>query len=326
MELTIGSVVAGYLKKAGVDVTLVGRRKQIEEISRHGLRIHGVRGDETIALKVIPKLDKEYDLVIFTVKTQDLEEAYQQNHEFLEHAWVMTSQNGVQGDNILAMHFEREKVISSIVMFGATYTQTGEVTFNFEGDWILGKPFTPVDPFVHEVAGHLNKAFSVVVSPDIMGMKWLKLFINFNNCIPALIGKSMQETFRDLDFCKLSILLLREGFAVVQQANIELVSLPQFPAERISGLANMPIDQAAGIMNKTLTTLSKEPLYGSVLQSIKRKKTSEIDFINGEVVVLAKNLRMNADLNRKVVDLVHRVENSGQFLAVDEVKKAFALN
>ena len=34
----------------------------------------------------------------------------------------------------------------------------------------------------------------------------------------------------------------------------------------------MPIDQAAGIINKTLTALSKEPLYGSILQSIMRGK------------------------------------------------------
>ena len=45
----------------------------------------------------------------------------------------------------------------------------------------------------------------------------------------------------------------------------------------------MPVEQAAGIMNKTLTTLSKEPLYGSILQSILRRRASEIDFINGYV-------------------------------------------
>ncbi len=60
----------------------------------------------------------------------------------------------------------------------------------------------------------------MVVSTGIMGQKYLKLFVNFNNCIPALIGKSMQETFADLDLCKLSILLLREGVNIVQNAGI----------------------------------------------------------------------------------------------------------
>ena len=102
--------------------------------------------------------------------------------------------------------------------------------------------------------------------------------------------------------------------------------MPQFPAERIFGLVSMPLDQAAGVINKTLTTLSKEPLYGSILQSIMRKKTSEIDYINGEVVDLAEHRGLNAPLNGRVVEFVHQVENKGKFFEPVEVKKAFSLN
>ena len=96
-------------------------------------------------------------------------------------------------------------------MFGSTYVKPGEVTLNFEGDWIIGKPFEPVDAKAKEITELLGQAFPTVISEDIIGMKWLKLFVNFNNCIPAVIGKSMQETFADLDLCRLSILLLKEG-------------------------------------------------------------------------------------------------------------------
>ena len=87
----------------------------------------------------------------------------------------------------------------------------------------------------------------------------------------------------------------------------------------------LPVDQAAGIINTTLTNLSKEPLYGSILQSIMRKKTSEIDYINGEVVSLARNVGDQAPLNRKVVDLVHKVEEENRFFEPQEVKKEFNL-
>ena len=321
----IGSVVAGYLAKAGEDIVLVGRKDQVDAITQNGLTIKGVRGQETLKLKALTRLDRNYDLVIFAVKTQDIEDAYQHNAEFLEEGLVMTAQNGVQADNLLSGHYDRDKVISSIVMFGATYIRPGEVTLNFEGDWIVGKPFAPNDPGVHKVAEILKKTFKVTVTGDITGMKWLKLFVNFNNCIPALVGTSMQETFADMDLCRLSILLLKEGVEIVRGAKVELTSLPEFPKERILGLAAMPVDQAAGIINKTLTTLSKEPLYGSILQSILRKKTSEIDFINGEVVQLANHLRIGAPLNERVVDLVHEVERTGKFLDKEMVKKEFNL-
>ena len=322
----IGGVVAAYLKKAGEDVVLIGRSDQVDAINANGLSLKGVRGAELIKVPALTRLDQPYDLVIFTVKTQDLEEAFIHNSEFLENgSLILTTQNGVQADNILSAHFEREQQLSSIVMFGATYTKPGEITFNFEGDWIIGRPLMPLDPKAHQIAEVLGKAFKMVPSTDIMGQKYLKLFVNFNNCIPALIGKSMQETFADLDLCRLSIMLLKEGVDIVTQAEIGLVSLPDFPRERIYGLIKMPIEQAAGIINKTLTTLSKEPLYGSILQSIMRGRTSEIDFINGEVAHLANHFKLPPTLNSKVVDMVHEVERTGRFFSVEEVKKAFEL-
>ncbi len=321
----IGSTVAAYLTKAGQELVLVGKADQVDAINAKGLSIKGVRGVDNIKVMAMTKLDKAYDLVIFATKTQDIEEAFAINSDFLDTGLVLTSQNGVQADNLLSCHFDRERQLSSIVMFGATYVRPGEITFNFEGDWIIGRPFTTLDPTTHKVAEVLGKAFKTVTSTDITGMKYLKLFVNFNNCIPALIGKSMQETFVDLDLCRLSIMLLKEGVGIVQEAKIELVSLPDFPKERILGLANMPLDQAAGIMNKTLTNLSKEPLYGSILQSIMRGKTSEIDFINGEVVQLASHFKLPCPLNDKMVDMVHEVERSGKYFSIEQIKEAFQL-
>jgi 2-dehydropantoate 2-reductase len=326
----IGSVVAARLAKAGKDVTLVAKDEQVDAIAQKGITVRQASGDgsfkeETVEVKAVPRLDQEHDLVIFTVKTQDLERAYQANHEYLETPMVLTTQNGVQADNILSVHFEREKMMSSIVMFGATYTQPGKVTLNFDGDWVVGRPFLPVGPQARAVADELAGAFDVKVSRNIMGMKWLKLFVNFNNCIPALVGKSMQETFADLDLCRLSVRLLREGWDIVHKANIELVSLPDFPVDRTESLVTMPEDQAAGILNAMLTNLSDEPLYGSILQSILRKRPSEIDFINGEVCCLARQMRQKAPLNDTILDMVHTVENTGKFYSIDEVKKAFDL-
>jgi len=321
----IGSVVAGYLAKAGEDVLLVGRKEHVDAIHQKGLVIKTAEGEDIIPLRAAEGLDQEYDLVIFTVKTQDLEEAYQSNCKYLENCICMTTQNGVQGSNLLSSHFDQEKMIESIIMFGATFIRPGEVTFNFEGNWIMGKPYVKNDSRMNGIADVLRKGFSVVVSDNIMGMKWLKLFVNFNNCIPALIGKSMQETFSDMDFCKLSIILLKEGIHIIQEAGIELVSMPNFPAERIIGLSQMPVDQGAGIINKTLTTLSKEPLYGSILQSIMRGRTSEIDFINGEINQVASGIQTRAPLNRKIVNMVHQVEMSGKYFDPEEVKKEFQL-
>ena len=62
-----------------------------------------------------------------------------------------------------------------------------------------------------------------------------------------------------------------------------------------------------------MKNLSKEPLYGSILQSIMRGRRSEIDYINGEFVRLAKNNNLHASLNGALVDMVHEVEENNRF-------------
>jgi len=321
----IGCVAAAYLHKAGQDVTLVGRQNQVDDISSKGLLVKSSEGEENYKIKSRTLNLHMSDLVIFTTKTQDLEEAYQQNNEYLDNSCVLTSQNGVQADSILGVHFEREKRFSSIVMFGATYVKPGEVIHTFQGNWIIGKPYITIDPMTHKISDVLGTAFPVVVSDNIIGMKYVKLFINFNNCLCGLTGKSMQEVFSDIDMCRLSVRLLKEGLDIVQMANVELVSLPEYSVERLKGLVSMPEDEAAGILQKVLTTLSDEPVYGSILQSIMRKKTSEIDFINGEVVHMARSMQKFAPLNDKVLDMVHEVENTGKFMGINELKEEFIL-
>ena len=75
----IGSVVAGFLAKEGEDVLLVARQAHVDAINENGLTIKSTGVEENIRLKALTALDKEYDLVIFTVKSQDLEFSYQDN-------------------------------------------------------------------------------------------------------------------------------------------------------------------------------------------------------------------------------------------------------
>jgi 2-dehydropantoate 2-reductase len=44
------------------------------------------------------------------------------------------------------------------------------------------------------------------------------------------------------------------------------------------------------------------------LQSIKRGKTTEIDYLNGEIVELGKRINLSTPYNNKAVEMVHKIE------------------
>lgn len=316
----IGALVAGYLKLQGEDVVLVGRKPSIEKIKDKGVIIKGIRGEFEIKdIKIDFKIPYPVDLVVLCVKTQDIREALHDNLEFIKKAVILTTQNGVEADSIVAEFVDKDRILSSIVMFGSTYINPGEVVHNFEGEWIIGKrEYLGKKVDLLEIKDLLGKSFNIVISNNMEGMKWLKLFLNANNCIPAILNMSMQECFSNLDICEVSIGIWQEGYGVIEKAGIKLESLPSFPLERLINLINMPREESKKIFSNIMVNLSKEPLYGSILQSIRRGRASEIDYINGAIVRLGKKVSYHTPLNKKMVELVHKVEEEGKFLSVEE--------
>ncbi len=318
----IGGLVAGYLKSKGVNVITVGRLQQKKAMEEHGLNIEGVRGTSMYYLDVRQELDEKVDLAIIAVKTQDLSDAVDKSRDFLTTTLILSTQNGVRSDRLLSMMLGKDNIISSIVMFGATYTAPNKIIHNFEGKWLMGRPFGPNDGKVGELVDFLKPCFEAVQVEDIAAMKWTKLFVNFSNCLPALVGKSMQETYADLEMCKIALRLLKEGFDVVDSLGIKLINMPDFDVGKFKGLTQMPLEQAAPIFSGIMRNLSKEPLYGSILQSIQRGRPTEIDFINGEIANQATFNNKSAILNNRVTKLVHNVEATKQFLTFQQVAEA----
>jgi len=315
----IGGLVAGYLKAKGAEVVPVGRLEQKKEVERHGLEIEGVRGRSLVYLDVKTRLEEKVDLAVLTVKTQDIRDAVDKSRDFLVNGpLVLSTQNGVRADKLLSMMLGAEKLMASIVMFGATYIPYHRVVHNFEGKWLVGRPFGPNDDAVAQVVDILKVAFEAVPVENIGGMKWTKVFVNASNCIPAVLGKSMQETYSDLTMCTWALKILKEGFDVVDQLKIELLDMPDFEVKKLKGLCALPLEQATPIYSGIMTRLSEQPLYGSILQSIQRGRPSEIDFINGELANQAKTHNIDARLNTRVTELVHKVEETKRFMAPEE--------
>ena len=64
------------------------------------------------------------------------------------------------------------------------------------------------------------------------------------------------------------------------------------------------------------------PIIGSTLQSLRRGRPTEIDYLNGEVVTLGQRLGVKTPVNRAIVALVHQVEATGRFSSRDEILAA----
>jgi 2-dehydropantoate 2-reductase len=319
----IGCVTGALLSEKGHDVTLVGRPDMVSAINNNGLVIENVSSVMAYELASRTSLDFEPEAAVFAVKTQDMEKAVRGAHPFLKDSLIITMQNGVMSDKIAADVLGSENIVSSVVMYGATYIEPGRVTYNFPGGLVIGQAFDSGSDrdIVGEATALLDGAFDVTVSDDIHGVHWTKLILNLNNAVACVLGMSLQETFEDPRLCRLGVMLMKEAYEAMEKAGIRLGSLPDLPLEKLRSLLGAPLEVSSEVYGNIMKGLSKEPLPGSVLQSVRRGKTTEVDYLNGEIAVLGMKHRFPACINKKMVELVKRVEECGRFISREELLK-----
>ena len=177
----IGGLFLGYLSRENIDVIGIVKDYQKEPLLKDGLSIEGTRGSGNYKVKVDTRLRNKVDLAIFASKINDLEKLIKENIDYLKDAVIISIQNGVRAECILSKYFSKQKIISGIVMFGATFYRPNRVVHNFKGNLILGNIFGEKVAELEEVNNLLSSVFSSEISEKIKGAKYLKLFINLNN-------------------------------------------------------------------------------------------------------------------------------------------------
>jgi 2-dehydropantoate 2-reductase len=318
----IGSVIGGLLARAHEDVTLIGRRPHVDAVNRNGLRIDGALGTMQVRVRAAELRDFRPDLAMLTVKTQGVAATAREVSPYVAGVPVVTMQNGVRSDQLVADVLGTEDILSCVVLFGATFLEPGSVTYSPQGTLVLGAPFGPIDERTRTVAAILNKAVPTHLTANIAGAHWMKLIINENNALPAVTGLSIQDVNRQPALRKLSVLMMREAAATIAAAGIKLVSLPGVPSTALLAMLRLPLPAASRLLGLLSQSLGRTPALGSTLQSVRRGEATEIDYLNGEVVGLGRRTGTPTPYNAAVVKLVHEVEATGTFLTTEEVTAA----
>lgn len=317
----VGSVLGAFLSRTGHEVTLIGRAAHMSAIRDAGLKVESPSETFTVPVSVSGQLDYRPDLALLAVKTQDVLSALQANLAHLADVPLLTLQNGIQSDTLVASLIPPENIMSVVVMLNASYLIPGEVTLAYSGGLVIGRPFKTLDAQVKQVAEILNQAFPTRVSNNITGAHWLKLIVNLNNSLPALTNYSMSMVYADPYLRNLAIEMMREGLAVAKQAGICLESLPDVSMALARLIALLPMTISGPIVAaKACRMETKWPLYSSTLQSILRNRPTEIDYLNGEIVRLGNQLKIDTPMNQRIVELVHEGERSKEFISVDDIR------
>ena len=318
----IGSVIGGLLSKVGEDITLIGRKPHVDAINQNGLILEGESGEMVIQVKAADNLDFKPDLALLTVKTQDVETSVRKIQPYLSGALVVTMQNGIRADDLVAAVLGKENIISSVVIFNGEFLEPGKALYSNPFGitaLLIGEPWGAKGNRLQGLSALFNKAVPTAISENIRGAHWTKLIWNLQTAVPAVTGLSYQDSYHYPKVRELTINLVKEGLNIIKAAGIETADVPGFPMEPIETMARVSLPIASSMLKKKAESLGKIPVLGSTLQSIRRGTSTEVDYLNGEIVNLGKKTGIPTPANSLIVELVHQVETTGKFLTVDEL-------
>jgi 2-dehydropantoate 2-reductase len=289
----VGGILAAHLGHAGHRVFPVDiLRSHLDTIKTSGLRVSGL--EEVSA--VIP--DVRYDIselkgeeldVIFTaVKAGVLPKVVEGLRGIVQPGtYVVSYQNGMDTEEMLAEAFGREYALRFIVNYAGGLIEDGHVKMTF-----FNKPnyVGAVSEEGVEFAKRLAEVFTAAdleteFTPDIKKYVWEKVILNSAlGTLCAVTGQTMRQAMELPETYHVVENLVREGIAVAKAAGY---------------------DYGEGFFDFCIGYLRKGGDHKpSTLVDVEAKRMTEIDFLNGKIVEYAEKLGIDAPYQTSIANLL----------------------
>jgi 2-dehydropantoate 2-reductase len=275
---------------------LCRREEHARALKEHGLRVSG-RHDFTAELRAATDPDDlpSADLAIVATKTTELDGAAARLAGHWPQAAVMTVQNGLGAEAIVARHGDWSLVSAVTFMSGTRHADT-HVEYILDTETWLGPYGATQQALVDDIAALLvESGLKARAFADLRPAQWSKLIFNSTvNTVAALTGLPHDPHFAQRDrFEQLGHLvhaLMEEGKRVAEAAGIQL---HEDPWE----------------MN-VLATRRGSRHYPSMLEDVEARRPTEVDQITGALVREAERLGVDVPLQAAMYRLVKAREAS----------------
>ncbi len=256
-----------------------------------------------MAFETTPAGAAEADLVLVTVKSAATEGAAEELADVLSPGTVVVSfQNGVRNGEVLRSRLTEQVVVTGMVPFNVLNRGAGVFHQGTEGALDVQRD-AALAPYL--------KAFEQAGLPlaqhdDILPVQWAKLLLNLNNPINALSNLPLRDELSQRAYRRCLAAAQAETLGLLDAAGIRPAQLLAVPMHRFPAVLRMPDFLFRRLASKVLAV---DPLARtSMWEDLEAGRTTEIDYLNGEVVRLAESLGRTAPVNARLVELIRAAE------------------
>lgn len=292
----IGSLYAAHLAQVAEVHAFVRRHAHAQVLNEQGLRVTGIHNfTARLHAATHPRDLPECDLGIICSKATQTEEAVAPVGHLFDHGAILSAQNGLGCEDILAQHTKGYVIRGTTFMSGTRHTDA-VVQYELDTATWMG-PFEPTaTPFslVQETADLIAASgLKAVALEDARPALWSKVIFNASvNSVSALTGlphcPSFAEEDRFGDLGRLLHDLIEEGKRVAAAVGVELHEDP-WEMNKLGAQTNHPT---------------------SMLYDVQHHYETEAEFLSGAIAREAERVGASAPLHTAMYRLIKGLETS----------------
>ena len=295
----IGSLYAAHLARVAEVWAFVRREDHARALNQDGLRVSGSHNFHVhLKATTSPEDLPDLDLGIIATKATQVEESMVAVGRHFDHGAILSAQNGLGSEEIIAAHTKGFVIRGTTFMSGTRHSDT-HVQYELDTATWMG-PYEPRNtPFaLVEEAAKLIVEGELKAEPlrDARPAQWSKLIFNASvNGVSALTELphtphyAAEEKAGDLGH--LLHALMEEGKRVAAAAGVKLYDDP-WEMNKVGAMTNHP---------------------PSMLYDIRHQLPTEVDFLSGAIAHEAKRAGVQAPLHTAVYQLIKGKEASWTF-------------
>ncbi|PYU62734.1 MAG: hypothetical protein DMG56_11310 [Acidobacteria bacterium] len=295
----IGSLYAAHLARVAEVWAFVRREDHALALNRDGLRVSG-KHEFHVSLKATWRAAEvpDCDFAIVATKARQVEESFAPVGHHFDQGVVLSAQNGLGSEEIIAEHTRGQIIRGTTFMSGTRHSDT-HVQYELDTATWMG-PFEPR----HTPFSLVKEAADLIVAgglkaealPDARPAQWSKLIFNASvNAVSALTGLPHSPHFADesrpSSLGHLLHKLIDEGKRVAKEAGVQLHEDP-WEMNKIGAMTNHP---------------------PSMLYDVRHELPTEVDFLSGAIACEARRSGIPAPLHTAVYQLIKGKEASWNY-------------
>jgi 2-dehydropantoate 2-reductase len=309
----VGSVIAGYLARAGYEAIMIARPGHAIAVQKEGLRVRGL-GNFHASVPALSDAKSLYDadMLIIAVKTKDMERALA-GVAHLNVGGVASVQNGVVKNEQLARVFGWEKVVGSTTMIGATLVRDGEVEYTLDGVTFFGELDKRLSPRVTQIVeAFVRSGLKAAAAEDIVSVEWTKqAFQNPFAPLSAITRLPVHEVWSSPQLATLAVHMFREVVAVASAHGISLSEHPAWSLFNMRVMRDAPFEEAVSKLvevGRQVAASGRTHIIPSMLQDVLAGKQTEIEETVGHVFHEGQRLGIAVPYTEVVYRAVKAIE------------------